>query len=99
MALKDSHEFIKTITFIIPKKGKFQIEDLDIERLYVKESTTPAVFMVAQDDEVIPTHHGKALYKAYAGEKHLLEVEGKHNTQRDEVVLLGIIEFLIEKGR
>ncbi len=48
------------------------------ERL--SEIRTPVLVVHSPTDEIIPFHHGEALYRAAAGRSALLELDGDHNT-------------------
>jgi len=47
----------------------------------------PALFIVANADPVVEAHHGRQLHAAYAGDKHLIEVESDHLSPRSQFLL------------
>lgn len=40
----------------------------------------PVLVVHSREDEIIPFHHGEAIYEAAPGPKKLLELRGGHNT-------------------
>ena len=65
----------------IKSRANFNIDDL-IPINHVSASFIPSLFIVANSDDFIDPSHGIALYEKYAGEKHLIKVEGDHNSVR-----------------
>jgi len=49
-------------------------------REYVQEVKTPVLVIHSEDDEIVPFHHGKAVFDAAPEPKQLLALEGGHNT-------------------
>ena len=47
---------------------------------YVKEIAAPVLVIHSEDDEIIPFHHGRAVFEAANGPKQLLVLHGDHNT-------------------
>mmetsp|Transcript_1444 Transcript_1444/g.1432 ORF Transcript_1444/g.1432 Transcript_1444/m.1432 type:complete len:188 (+) Transcript_1444:467-1030(+) len=65
----------------IKEKVNFDIDELNpIERVLTCRS--PSIFVTGKDDDFVPVHHTKSLYKKYAGAKQLYLVDGNHNTPR-----------------
>jgi fermentation-respiration switch protein FrsA (DUF1100 family) len=54
---------------------------------------TPAVFIVSEDDEMIPREHADELYDAYTGEKQRYFVAGTHNTYREDDIVDKVCVF------
>jgi len=48
-------------------------------RDHVEESTCPVLVVHSRDDEIIPFHHGEAIFKAANEPKTFLEIQGGHN--------------------
>ena len=46
-----------------------------------RRCTAPAVFLLAQDDEVIPPPYQRKIIDAYAGEKHVIKLKGARHVQ------------------
>jgi hypothetical protein len=65
----------------IKSTAKFSIDDLAPIN-HVKETFIPALFVVAKDDSLINPKHGKELHEAYSGDKHIIYVDGDHNSYR-----------------
>ncbi len=77
----------------VRSRAKFQIDDLSpID--HVDKAFIPAQFIVAKSDDFILPTHGISLYERYAGDKHLIQVEGDHNSIRPDYALSTIYVFL-----
>lgn len=66
-------------------------------RDHVAESTCPVLVVHSRDDEIIPFHHGKAIYSAANEPKTFLEIRGGHNdahTTSAATYLDGVQSFL-----
>ena len=66
-------------------------------RDYVTEVGCPVLVIHSREDEIIPFHHGEAIYEAAPEPRTLLELKGTHNDAfvRDErVYLAGLRNFL-----
>ena len=66
-------------------------------REHVRDVRCPVLIIHSRDDEIIPFHHGEAIYTAAAGPRELLALRGSHNDAfiRDErVYLQGLEAFL-----
>lgn len=64
---------------------------------YVREVRCPVLVIHSRDDEIIPFHHGEAIYDAAPEPRTLLALNGTHNDAfiRDErVYLAGLRNFL-----
>lgn len=64
---------------------------------YIKDVSCPVLVVHSRDDEIIPFHHGEAIYAAAPEPRTLLELKGTHNDAfiRDERVYLdGLRKFL-----
>ena len=47
---------------------------------YVKDTAAPVLVIHSEDDEIIPFHHGRAVFEAANEPKQLLVLRGGHNT-------------------
>lgn len=47
---------------------------------YVRQVSAPVLAIHSRDDEIIPYHHGQAVYEAANEPKHFLTLRGGHNT-------------------
>ena len=68
-------------------------------RDYVREVSCPVLVVHSRDDEIIPFHHGQAIYAAAAEPRTLLTLRGPHNDAflRDENSYIeGLWTFLTE---
>ena len=66
-------------------------------RDFVRDVDAPVLVVHSPDDEVIPAHHGRAVYEAAPAPKQFLEISGDHNTgflQSREEYTQGIAEWL-----
>ncbi len=70
-------------------------------RDYVRDARCPVLVIHSRDDEIIPFHHGEAIYDAAPEPRALLALRGTHNDAfvRDErVYLAGLRQFLATLG-
>lgn len=66
-------------------------------RDYIRDVRCPVLVVHSRDDEIIPFHHGQAIYDAAPEPRTLLELRGTHNDAfvRDQrVYLAGLRSFL-----
>merc|ERR1712113_358572 len=70
----------------------FDIDDL-VPLEHVKDSTVPAIFMHARQDNLVSPSHSRQLYEAYAGDKELVTVDGDHNSERSVQVINHAVAF------
>ena len=66
-------------------------------RDYVRGVEAPVLVVHSPDDEIIPIHHGRAVYDAAPEPRQFLEISGDHNTgflQSREEYTRGIAEWL-----
>ena len=87
---------LKIVRMTIKKKN-----DLDIEKLKPIDSAPktfqPAIFIHANNDELINNHHSTMLLNAYAGkDKDFKKVVGNHNSQRPNFTIKKIMEFFYD---
>lgn len=64
---------------------------------FVREADCPILVIHSRDDEIVPFHHGEAIFAAAKEPKRLLEIRGTHNDAflRDEAnYLAGLRSFL-----
>ncbi len=64
---------------------------------FVRQSKSPVLVIHSRDDEIVPLHHGKAIFAAAGDPKAFLEIRGTHNDAflRDEQnYLSGLRSFL-----
>ena len=64
---------------------------------FVARSKSPVLVIHSRDDEIVPFHHGEAIFKAAGEPKALIEIRGTHNDAflRDEQnYLSGLRSFL-----
>ena len=62
---------------------------------------SPVLVVHSREDEIIPFHHGEALYSAHPGQTRFLELRGDHNggfLQSQRLYVEGIGAFLDEIG-
>ncbi len=71
----------------------FNIKDIQ-PIAYASTSFSPALFIAAEDDNVIPPDHSRQVYDLYAGDKNFLLVDGDHNAQRPPFLYHTIFIFL-----
>lgn len=87
---------INTILYFLKKTIKKK-NDLDIETLKPIDSAefskTPAFFIHAMKDDLIPYEHTIQIYEKYAGIKSINIVEGNHNTPRQKHLINKVICF------
>eukprot|EP00826_Nyctotherus_ovalis_P061702 TRINITY_DN8804_c0_g4_i1.p1 TRINITY_DN8804_c0_g4~~TRINITY_DN8804_c0_g4_i1.p1 ORF type:complete len:362 (+),score=71.02 TRINITY_DN8804_c0_g4_i1:130-1215(+) len=77
----------------IKSRANFSMDDL-VPIDHVGSAFIPAQFIVANADDFICPSHGVLLYEQYAGDKHLVKVEGDHNSKRPNHALSTIYIFL-----
>jgi fermentation-respiration switch protein FrsA (DUF1100 family) len=66
---------------------------------FVRQAESPVLVIHSRDDEIVPIHHGKAIYAAAREPKSFVEIRGTHNDGflRDEQnYLAGLRTFLDE---
>lgn len=64
---------------------------------FVREADCPTLVIHSRDDEIVPFHHGEAIFRAASGPRRLLEIRGTHNDAflRDEAnYVAGLRAFL-----
>ena len=87
---------INTIIYFL-KKTIRKKNDLDIDNLkpldFAKLSKTPAFFIHAMKDDLIPYEHTIQIYENYGGIKSINITEGDHNTTRQKHLINKIISF------
>ncbi|CAG9330389.1 unnamed protein product [Blepharisma stoltei] len=70
----------------IRKKANFNLFELEPIK-HVDKCFIPALFVAANQDELIKPHHSERLHDKYAGEKSLIIVDGDHNSDRPQYAL------------
>ena len=87
---------INTILYFLKKTIKKK-NGLDLETLKPIDSAeiskTPAFFIHAMKDDLIPYEHTIQIYEKYAGIKSINIVEGNHNTPRQKHLINKIVNF------
>jgi pimeloyl-ACP methyl ester carboxylesterase len=78
--------FLGMIRSTIMEKAKFDIDKLNPLENHVGRSLSPAFFISAEEDELIPADHAKKLHEAYKGQGRYMLVKGTHNSEREEYV-------------
>lgn len=68
----------------IKEQAGFDITEINPLKNNAPCSFVPAYFICASDDELIDPTHTKRLHAAYTGEKIFKEVDGTHNSERDQ---------------
>ncbi|QIT56811.1 alpha/beta hydrolase [Aquisalimonas sp. 2447] len=66
-------------------------------RDYIRDVEVPVLVVHSPEDEIIPIHHGRAVYDAAPEPRQFLEISGDHNTgflQSREEYTRGIAEWL-----
>ena len=90
---------INTILYFL-KKTIRKKNDLEIENLkpieFSKLSKTPAFFIHAMKDALIPYEQTIKIYEEYSGIKSINITEGDHNTPRQKQLINKIITFFIK---
>ena len=90
---------INTILYFL-KKTIRKKNDLEIENLkpieFSKLSKTPAFFIHAMKDDLIPYEQTIKIYEEYSGIKSINITEGDHNTPRQKQLINKIITFFIK---
>ena len=76
------NSMFETLRKTILEKAYFDIVNIE-PYLYAKNCNIPAFFCHGKDDALIDIHHCKDLYTIYPGEKHMIILEGNHNSPRD----------------
>ena len=93
-------EFIINTIFYFLKKTIRKKIDLDLENLNPVDSAqlskTPAFFIHAMKDELIPYEHTIKIYEKYAGIKSINIIEGDHNAPRQKHLINKIINFFLK---
>lgn len=69
----------------IKENAGFDITELNPLKNNAPCSFVPAYFICATEDELIDPTHTKRLHEVYTGEKIFKEVDGTHNSERDQV--------------
>ena len=87
---------LKIVRMTIKKKN-----DLDIEKLKPIDSAPktfqPVIFIHANNDELINSHHSTMLFNAYAGKnKEFKKVVGNHNSKRPNFTIKKVMEFFYD---
>lgn len=77
----------------VKEKAEFDIYDLNPLENNVGRSHSPAFFISAEEDELIPPDHAKRLHDAYKGQKRYMLVKGTHNSNREDFVNDAIVIF------
>lgn len=75
--------------------SRFEYRTLD----YARDIAAPLLVIHSRDDEIIPYHHGKAIFEAAGEPKRLLTLRGGHNTAfvlSEHEYRRGIDRFLAE---
>ena len=70
-------------------------------RDYVRKVSCPVLIVHSRDDEIIPYHHGEAIFAAANEPRALLALRGTHNDAflRDEATYItGLRQFLADSG-
>ena len=90
---------INTILFFLKKTIKKK-NDLDLEELKPIDSAelskTPAFFIHAMKDDLIPYEHTIQIYEKYAGIKSINITEGDHNTARPMSLYFNTLYFFLK---
>ena len=90
---------INTILYFL-KKTIRKKNDLEIENLkpieFSKLSKTPAFFIHAMKDDLIPYEQTIKIYEEYSGIKSINITEGDHNTPRQKQLINKILTFFIK---
>ena len=83
---------INIVSHTVKKKHKFDIDELKpIEAAKVTE--TPAIFIHAKNDELIPLQHTIDIAEEYNGPRSIKVCEGGHNSARPRIILEEIGRF------
>ena len=53
-----------------------------------RTSRTPAIFLLAERDEIVAPRFQRLVVQAYAGEKHIIELRGAHHNDAVEAAAL-----------
>lgn len=77
----------------VQKKVGFDLFSLNPLENHVSKIYVPAIFLSAENDELIKGDHAKDLCDKYQGDKVYINVKGSHNSSRDKEVTESIIIF------
>jgi pimeloyl-ACP methyl ester carboxylesterase len=90
-------EFIINTILYFLKKTIRKKNNLDLDDLkpleFAEKSKTPAFFIHAMKDELIPYEHTIQIYEKYSGIKSINIIEGDHNTPRPKHLINKILSF------
>ena len=85
-------QVIKMIKQTVKDKADFNIDDIEPGE-YAQKCFVPAFFCHGKDDTFVNVHHCNDLYLIYPGEKHILLVDGDHNSLRPNKLNENASEF------
>ncbi|KAJ8603024.1 hypothetical protein CTAYLR_001575 [Chrysophaeum taylorii] len=77
----------------VQKSAGFKLEDVAAIN-QVETSFVPTLFVAAEQDDFIASHHSSMLHEKYAGDKNLVLVEGDHNSPRPRFLFDSAAIFL-----
>ena len=70
-------------------------KDLDSIR-NAKAIRAPAIFLLAEKDEVVPPHYHKLVVDAYTGEKRVIQLPGAHHNDPIESAALANLNNAVD---
>lgn len=85
--------FLEKVRAMILKLLHFDLHELNTAR-YIKSCLMPTAFIHGLEDTLVNIKHSRALFEICRGEKLLFEIDGSHNTTRQEAVVNQIGIFL-----
>lgn len=98
--VKNVPEFLVDVVYYFVKGSIKDRCKLDLDTLrpvdYAKLCQSPAMFIHAYLDDLIPLEHTVKMFEEYNGEKLLNVCEGDHHTKRNKDVMDKIAKFLVK---
>mmetsp|Transcript_145887 Transcript_145887/g.379263 ORF Transcript_145887/g.379263 Transcript_145887/m.379263 type:complete len:463 (+) Transcript_145887:54-1442(+) len=83
---------LSVIRMRVKTLANFDIENI-VPLEHARRSFVPAMFLHARDDDLILPHHSRNLYRAYAGDKQYVQIDGDHNSERSQSVVSQAVAF------
>ncbi len=85
---------LKFVKHSVKKRAGFDLSTVK-PSAHVAHCFVPALFGIADDDEMVPpNHHGELLYEKFGGDKNLLHFTGGHNGERPKFFMNSAAIFL-----
>jgi len=85
---------LKFVKHSVKKRAGFDLSTVK-PSAHVGHCFVPALFGIADDDEMVPpNHHGELLYEKFGGDKNILHFTGGHNGERPKFFMNSASIFL-----